>query len=286
LSYNLTAQTGSVGIKNFLGTGFWLAWAYFAPAPALPAGTTIGGVAPSSELGPTSGTAAGELPCFTNTSGAFNVCNAAAAYAANITAATGFTLHVKSTQNTAAGTAVLEADKGNVGASAVLRLADTGLTQFDVGLITSDAFNIHDLINGHYIFSLPVNTMPTNSIGGNSNGATAITQPAADNSTNIATDAFVKSNLPLAGTTGSIGGSARRLRQRNGQRDGSNHRHGRGCHPGCISGRWDGVASLRVISRRHHREGLRRRGGNTHGQRVQRAGYPLRTILSRFLKLT
>jgi hypothetical protein len=208
LSYNLTAQTGSVGIKNFLGTGFWLAWAYFAPAPALPAGTTIGGVAPSSELGPTSGTAAGELPCFTNTSGAFNVCNAAAAYAANITAATGFTLHVKSTQNTAAGTAVLEADKGNVGASAVLRLADTGLTQFDVGLITSDAFNIHDLINGHYIFSLPVNTMPTNSIGGNSNGATAITQPAADNSTNIATDAFVKSNLPLAGTTGSIGGSA------------------------------------------------------------------------------
>jgi len=50
--------------------------------------------------------------------------------------------------------------------------------------------------------------MPASSIGGNANGATAITQTASDNSTNIATDAFVKANLPLAGTTGSIGGSA------------------------------------------------------------------------------
>ncbi len=33
-------------------------------------------------------------------------------------------------------------------------------------------------------------------------------QAASDNSTNVATDAFVKSNLPLAGTTGSIGGSS------------------------------------------------------------------------------
>jgi hypothetical protein len=118
------------------------------------------------------------------------------------------TLHVKSTSNTAGGNAIFEADKGASSASALLRLQDSGTTEFDVGLITSDTFNIHDAVNGHYIFSLPVNTMPTNSIGGNSNGATAITQPSADNSSNIATDAFVKSNLPLAGTTGSIGGSA------------------------------------------------------------------------------
>jgi hypothetical protein len=50
--------------------------------------------------------------------------------------------------------------------------------------------------------------MPANSLGGNTNGVTAITQPTTDNSTNIATDQFVKSLLPLAGTTGSIGGSA------------------------------------------------------------------------------
>jgi hypothetical protein len=65
-----------------------------------------------------------------------------------------------------------------------------------------------DEISTRTILSFPSNTMPTNSLSGNVNGATAITQPAADNSTNIATDAFVKANLPFAGTTGSIGGSA------------------------------------------------------------------------------
>ena len=69
-------------------------------------------------------------------------------------------------------------------------------------------YAIHDDKAGKTILDFPNSTMPANSIGGNANGATAITQAASDNSTNIATDAFVKSNLPLAGSTGSIGGSA------------------------------------------------------------------------------
>ncbi len=67
---------------------------------------------------------------------------------------------------------------------------------------------IKDDQNNNTLLDFPNNTMPANSIGGNANGATAITQAASDNSTNIATDAFVKSNLPLTGTTTSIGGSA------------------------------------------------------------------------------
>ena len=69
-------------------------------------------------------------------------------------------------------------------------------------------WDIRDVVGGKTILHFPSNTMPTNSISGNANGATAITQAASDNSTNVATDAFVKSNLPLAGTTGSIGGSS------------------------------------------------------------------------------
>lgn len=48
LPFNLTGRTGNVGIKGS-GTAthdFWLAWAYIAIAPQLPAGTTIGGAAP------------------------------------------------------------------------------------------------------------------------------------------------------------------------------------------------------------------------------------------------
>jgi len=69
-------------------------------------------------------------------------------------------------------------------------------------------YKIYDVVGGKAVVNLPSNVMPANSLGGNVYGATAITQPAADNSTNIATDAFVRTNLPLAGTTGSIGGSA------------------------------------------------------------------------------
>ena len=54
VAYNLTGHTGNVGIKNFLGTGnnFWLAWAYFQPTPALPAGTTIGNTVPVQNVCP------------------------------------------------------------------------------------------------------------------------------------------------------------------------------------------------------------------------------------------
>jgi len=70
----------------------------------------------------------------------------------------------------------------------------------------------HDFIlldnGGHSVFNIPPNTVPSDALGGNANGLTTITQSTSDNSTSIATTAFVKGNLPLTGTTASIGGSA------------------------------------------------------------------------------
>jgi hypothetical protein len=77
------------------------------------------------------------------------------------------------------------------------------------GMVGSTNYVVRDDAGGgKAVINLPSNTMPANSIGGNASGATAITQPVGDNSTNIATDAFVKSNLPLVATTVSIGGTS------------------------------------------------------------------------------
>ena len=77
------------------------------------------------------------------------------------------------------------------------------------GMVGSTNYVVRDDAGGgKAVINLPSNTMPANSIGGNASGATAITQSVGDNSTNIATDAFVKSNLPLVATTVSIGGTS------------------------------------------------------------------------------
>ena len=207
IPFDFTGATGNVQIGNnsiVPGQDFWLAWAYIDIAPQLPAGTTIGGAAPATQLGPTSGTTSGDLPCFTNTAGSFADCSTLTAF--NLTGSSSAHLIVKGPSshayitlqpitNTAVG--VIEYSPGGTGAWRV------GLT----GDSTNN-YEISDSVGGKKIVSLPNNTMPAGSIGGNANGATAITQAASDNSTNIATDAFVKSNLPLSGTTGSIGGSA------------------------------------------------------------------------------
>ncbi len=202
VAYNMTGATGNVGLKNFAATGVWIAWAYLQASPNLPLGTTINGSAPA--LGPGSGTAAGDMTCYANAAGLMEDCNTAGT--TQITANTAHT-----TWTSTANHAYLTLKPANNASVGVVEVYN-GNTQLWRGAgLTGDGSNnweVRDMVNSHTIVSLPNNTMPANSIGGNTNGATAITQPAADNSTNIATDAFVKSNLPLAGTTGSIGGSA------------------------------------------------------------------------------
>jgi len=207
LPFNFTSHTGNIAIGNesvIAGQDFKLAWVYVRFAPQLPAGTTIGGQTPAAQLGPTSGTASGDLPCFTNTTGSFADCSTLNAI--NWTGLASAHLTIKGPSSHAYITLqpITNAAVGSID------YAPAGTATWRVGL-TGDGVNnyeIKDQVNAHTILSLPNNTMPTGSIGGNGNGATAITQSAGDNSANIATDAFVKSNLPLAGTTGSIGGSA------------------------------------------------------------------------------
>jgi hypothetical protein len=102
-------------------------------------------------------------------------------------------------------------DAGTTASMAAIELKVNGSEYWRFGMNAFSGtpdWDIRDGIGGKTIVHFPSNTMPTNSISGNASGATAITQPSSDNSTNIATDAFVKANLPLAGTTSSIGGSA------------------------------------------------------------------------------
>jgi hypothetical protein len=201
--FDFTSATGNIGIKNSgtSGQDFWLSWAYIEFAPQLPAGTTIAGAGVVS--GPSSGTAAGDLVCYSNTTGAQQDCNASAA-TNNITSAGSNIFTISST----GGTAYMALHGGSTGNNTLYRWYAGATGYWDLGMGSTSAMSMKDEISTRTILSFPSNTMPTNSLSGNVNGATAITQPAADNSTNIATDAFVKANLPFAGTTGSIGGSA------------------------------------------------------------------------------
>jgi hypothetical protein len=202
IPFNFTNATGNVGIKNngTSGQDFWLAWAYFDIAPQLPAGTTIGGSAPAS--GPGSGTAANDMTCFSNTTGTTEDCNNATGL--SVVQAGALTATLKTTS----GGANLHLEESSTANNLFYQWYAGGTKYWQLGMSLGTTMGLYDSVNGHEIFNLPSNTMPANSIGGNANGATAITQPATDNSADIATDAFVKSNLPLAGTTGSIGGSA------------------------------------------------------------------------------
>ena len=200
--FNFVGATGNVGFKNngTSGQDFWMSWAYIDIAPQLPLGTTIGGSSPA--LGPGSGTAAGDMTCYANSSGLMQDCNNAAGL--NVVQTGQNVVTLKSTGNTA----YLHLEGGSTSNNVMYQWYAGGTKYWQFGMSLGTALGLYDSVNGHQIFNLPSNTMPANSIGGNANGATAITQSASDNSTNIATDAFVKSNLPLAGTTGSIGGSA------------------------------------------------------------------------------
>jgi hypothetical protein len=197
---NFTGQTGYFAFNNEGTAAIYVAFLDLIPAVNLPVGSTIGGVSPVG--GPGSGTASGDLPCYSNTAGLQTDCNSLTNVGINNTAGSiNFTFY------------------GNGGTQVIHKAQSSGAINWDdwwngttdawgVGLYSAGANYIwYDRSTGKTVISIPQG-MPANSLGGNTNGVTAITQPTTDNSTNIATDQFVKSLLPLAGTTGSIGGSA------------------------------------------------------------------------------
>ena len=197
---NFTGQTGYFAFNNEGTAAIYVAFLDLIPAVNLPVGSTIGGVSPVG--GPGSGTASGDLPCYSNTAGLQTDCNSLTNVGINnTTGSINFTFY------------------GNGGTQVIHKAQSSGAINWDdwwngttdawgVGLYSAGANYIwYDRSTGKTVISIPQG-MPANSLGGNTNGVTAITQPTTDNSTNIATDQFVKSLLPLAGTTGSIGGSA------------------------------------------------------------------------------
>jgi hypothetical protein len=144
------------------------------------------------------------MACYSNTTGLQQDCNSGAA-GPNITLAGMNQFTMKSTGNTT----YLNLQSGGSAYNAYLNWFQGATRYWQAGISTgTTSWSLTDYQNAHSIINLPNNTMPSGSIGGNANGATAITQATGDGSTNIATDAFVKANLPLTGTTGSIGGSA------------------------------------------------------------------------------
>jgi hypothetical protein len=100
---------------------------------------------------------------------------------------------IKSTLASSSGVADLYLDEGASGARASTWLRLLGTAYWNYGLNGSTDYKVIDEVNGHSILDFPNNTMPASSLGGNANGATAITQSTSDNTTNIATDAFVHS---------------------------------------------------------------------------------------------
>jgi hypothetical protein len=205
-SIPMTFVSGDIGQQLQFGGGsgtnpFYLEWAAFVPRLNFPAGTTIGGAGVAT--GPSSGTAANDMVCYANTTGLMQDCNTATN--PSITTAATNTFTIKST----GGGAQIAINASSTSYNAFLQWYYGATRYWNAGLNTGGtSWVLNDYQNAHNVISFPNNTMPANSIGGNANGATAITQAASDSSTNIATDAFVKANLPLSGTTASIGGSA------------------------------------------------------------------------------
>ena len=203
IPFDFTSATGNVGIKNngSAGQDVWVAWAYIDIAPQLPVGTTVGGA--SLVGGPSSGTAANDMVCYANATGLQQDCNSSAGPSVVTSGSNALTL--KSTGSSAS----LRLEGASTSTNTFYQWWAGGARYWQAGMtVGGPTWLLNDTTNGRNVISLPNNTMPANSIGGNANGATAITQTASDNSTNIATDAFVKANLPPAGTTGSLGGSA------------------------------------------------------------------------------
>ena len=192
IPFDFTSATGNIQIGNnsiVPGQDFWLAWAYIDIAPQLPAGTTIGGVAAATQLGPTSGTTSGDLPCFTNTAGSFADCSTLTTF--NLTGSSSAHLVVKGPSSHA----YITLQPITNTAVGVIEYSPGGTGTWRVGL-TGDSTNnyeISDSVGGKKIVSLPNNTMPANSIGGNSNGATLLTLNTATNCSSSASPAVCSS---------------------------------------------------------------------------------------------
>ncbi len=123
-----------------------------------------------------------------------------------VASTTGVALQMKSTLANSAGSGDLYLDEGNINARASVHNRISGTDFWVAGLNGNSNYSLTDSTNAHAIVNFPNNTMPTGSLGGNASGATAITQGASDNTTNIATDAFVhaqfgKSTLTVPTTT-------------------------------------------------------------------------------------
>jgi len=201
----MTFAGGDIGQPLQFGGGsgtnpFYMEWAAFVPRPNFPVGTTIGGAGVAT--GPSSGTAANDMVCYANSTGLMQDCNTATN--PSITSSAGLNYTLKAS----AGGMNLALNAPSTSYNVFLQWYYGATRYWNAGMSSGTSWVLNDYQNAHNVISFPNNTMPGNSIGGNANGATAITQAASDSSTNIATDAFVKANLPLSGTTGSIGGSA------------------------------------------------------------------------------
>src|ERR1700739_189610 len=166
-------------------------------------GKAIGGAGTAIVTGPNSGTAASHLTCYADTVGTVQDCSNSAS---PTIAYSGGTLEpvIQSTANSG----LLDLKSNSTSSYTVYTVYGGSTRYWYWGLCTSTNYCLVDSVGNHSIFNIPSNTVPANSLGGNANGLTTITQAASDNTTNIATDAFVKANRPLTGTTGSIGGAA------------------------------------------------------------------------------
>jgi hypothetical protein len=193
--------TGSGGLSGMTATQVPIA----ATATTATSSKALAGVGTGIETGPTSGTANQDMACYTDASGTLNDCSASTASGyATLT-------HLGSTVQLAAGSGGTEVTMkpASTGGFAMLDVWQNPTTDvWGVGIYNQgQSYLWLDRTTSRYPIIIPVG-LPALSLGGNASGLTTITQSATDNSTLLATDAFVKANLPLAGTTGSIGGSA------------------------------------------------------------------------------
>jgi len=211
-SMSLSYIAGDIGVgQQFSNAGsgtFHVAWFNVQPYTTLNGiGTTGSGAAITT--GPTSTVLAHSPACFTSTSnGQLEDASGNGQYGCTVQPTSGSALWtLKGTAH-----AYYTADKGISADVGGMILNLSGTRYWIDGMPDSTSWAIQDSKNSHDIVSFPSNTMPANSLSGNANGATALTQSTSDNSTNIATDAYVQANftakMPLTGTSGSIGGTA------------------------------------------------------------------------------
>lgn len=209
---SLAYNSGDMGATEFIGAAsgsnpFYVAWFYVKPYTSLN-GVVTTGTGPAIPTGPTSVSVANSFACFASASnGQLEDSGNYASSVGCVEKSTTGSVNPQLISRASGAHAYWTLDKGSSSGVSGLRLNDNGISKFDAGLWGDDNYDINDETTSHKIVVFPQG-MPASSISGNGSGATAITQPATDNSTLIATDAFVKGNLPLSGTSASIGGTA------------------------------------------------------------------------------